>query len=223
MSDSKQDDLFKTETNWFHVFKMMFEGEITEVSRMGAMAFTVYCTIKAHTNWADGRAFPSIDTIVKKSGLSKNSVLRSLPVLAGLGYLETKPRTKGKGNLYFLKEKFMVASQVGEEAAVVSMDYIPDLIKASVAELKNVVATGDFAGTKMIHINQLNIQVIGKVLGGQVNSGLNFDLSKLDITEQAQFLKLWSRIQTPTDRVVFEETLKGALKSKGEDIHKEPN
>lgn len=58
-------DSLNAELAWFHVFKAMIDDG--EVAKIGASAFTTYCVIKSHTNFATGVAFPSIETISKKS------------------------------------------------------------------------------------------------------------------------------------------------------------
>ena len=56
----------KRGTGMFHVFKAMIDDG--EVAKISASAFTTYCVIKSHTNFATGVASPSIETISKKSG-----------------------------------------------------------------------------------------------------------------------------------------------------------
>jgi hypothetical protein len=58
-------DKLSAELAWFHVFKAMIDDG--EVAKIGASAFTTYCVIKSHTNFATGVAFPSIETISEKS------------------------------------------------------------------------------------------------------------------------------------------------------------
>jgi hypothetical protein len=76
MSEPKQLDMFKAETTWFHVFVSMVENG--DVAKLGPHAVTVYLVIKAYTNWKTGKAFPGLDTIVEKSGISRAQVTRSL-------------------------------------------------------------------------------------------------------------------------------------------------
>ena len=63
---SMKGENLSAELAWFHVFKAMIDDG--EVAKIGASAFTTYCVIKSHTNFATGVAFPSIETISKKSG-----------------------------------------------------------------------------------------------------------------------------------------------------------
>ena len=84
--DKKQMDLFKAETTWFHVFVSMIENG--DVAKMGPYAVTVYLVVKAYTNWKTGKAFPSIETIAEKSGISRRQVINSLATLAENGYID---------------------------------------------------------------------------------------------------------------------------------------
>ena len=99
--ESKQLEMFKAETTWFHVFVSMIENG--DVAKMGPYAVTVYLVVKAYTNWKTGKAFPSIDTIASKSGISKRQVINSLAVLTENGYLD-KVKV-GRKNNYTLRKK----------------------------------------------------------------------------------------------------------------------
>jgi len=81
------------ELAWFHVFKAMIDDG--EVAKIGASAFTTYCVIKSHTNFATGVAFPSIETISEKSGISQAQVKRDLKTLEANGLL-TKLENKAE-------------------------------------------------------------------------------------------------------------------------------
>ena len=90
-----QGELFKAETTWFHVFRDMVENG--DVAKMGPHAVTVYLVIKAHTNFSTGRAFPALETIVEKSGISESQVKRSIKALEELGYVSKEK--KGRNNI----------------------------------------------------------------------------------------------------------------------------
>jgi hypothetical protein len=47
----------------------------------------------------------------------------------------------------------------GHPIAQASWDYIPTLVKTAVADIRQVLLSGDLAGAKVVHIEQLNIQV----------------------------------------------------------------
>jgi len=160
----KQNELFQAETHWFHIFKSMVDSG--DVAAMGAEATTLYLVIKAHTNFSTGRSFPSVETIVEKSGLSKSTVLRKLKTLEEHGYI-SKER-KGRSNSYTLREKVEIKDESGRPQAVATWDYLPSSVQQAVADLKNVLVTGEFSGAKIVHIERLNIQI------GNNNTQINF-------------------------------------------------
>ena len=125
--DKKQMDLFKAETTWFHVFVSMIENG--DVAKMGPYAVTVYLVVKAYTNWKTGKAFPSIETIAEKSGISRRQVINSLATLSENGYID---KTKvGRKNSYTLREKITLKDQEGRPAAFATWDYLPSTVEAA--------------------------------------------------------------------------------------------
>lgn len=156
MNDKKkQTEMFQAETTWFHVFVSMVESG--DVARLGPYAVTVYMVIKAYTNWKTGRAFPSVDTIVEKSGISKRQVLNSLSKLTENGYLD---KTKvGRRNSYTLREKITLTDQEGRPAAYATWDYLPSTVEAARAELKRFMLTGEHNG-KILFVENLNLNIL---------------------------------------------------------------
>lgn len=148
-----QKELFKAETAWFHVFKTMIDNG--DVAKMGPYAVTVYLVIKSHTNFATGRAFPALETIAEKSGVSLAQVKRELKTLEKLGYITTEK--KGRSNLYTLREKIEIRDDAGRPSAVATWDYLPSSVSEAVADLKNVLWTGDSA--RVVHIERLTVNV----------------------------------------------------------------
>lgn len=157
--DKKQLELFKAETTWFHVFVSMIENG--DVAKLGPYAVTVYLVVKAYTNWKTGKAFPSIETIAEKSGISRAKVITSLASLTENGYLD-KAKV-GRKNHYTLREKVTLKDQEGRPAAFATWDYLPSTVEAARAELKRFMLTGEHDG-KVLFIETLNLNV-------QVNTG----------------------------------------------------
>jgi DNA-binding transcriptional MocR family regulator len=153
--EQQQFELFRAETTWFHVFRSMIEGG--DVARIGPYAFTVYAVIKAYTNFRTGRAFPGIPEIMEKSGISKSQVIRALDTLEENGYITREK--KGRSNTYTLREKVGISDSQGRPVASAAWDYVPDGVKGAVADLKNVLMTGDFAGAKIVSIQNLTVNV----------------------------------------------------------------
>lgn len=155
MSEPKQLDMFKAETTWFHVFVSMVENG--DVAKLGPHAVTVYLVIKAYTNWKTGKAFPGLDTIVEKSGISRAQVTRSLTTLTEHGYLDKSK--VGRQNVYTLREKVTFKDEEGRPAAVATWDYLPSTVEAARAQLKRFMLTGEHDG-KMLFVENLNLNVL---------------------------------------------------------------
>ncbi|WP_296649918.1 helix-turn-helix domain-containing protein [Paraburkholderia sp.] len=150
-----QQELFEAQTQWFHVFKAMIDSG--DVAKMGPHAATTYLVIKAHTNYTTGRAFPALETIAAKAGISLAQVKRELKTLGEHGYI-TKSKV-GRHNEYRLREKVEIVGEDGRPAAVATWDYLPSTVKHAVADLHNVLVTGDLAGAKVVHIERLQLNV----------------------------------------------------------------
>lgn len=174
-SPTPQAELFKAETTWFHVFKDMIDSG--DMAKIDGSAIKVYLVIKSHTNFATGRAFPGIDTICKDTGLSESQVMRCIKMLEQHGYIE-KTKT-GRRNLYTLKEKVSIVDDEGKPTAVATWDYIPNGVREAVADLKNVMVTGDLAGAKIVHIERLQVN-INHLHDHAMNMNVQQFLSSLD-------------------------------------------
>jgi len=149
------DESFRAETTWFHVFRSMFSSR--DAARMGPYAVTVYLVIKAHANFKTGSAFPSIEVIGDETGISRSQVIRVLKVLEAFGYLKRTKR--GRKNEYRLREKVSIRDGSGQQAAVATWDYLPTTVQAAMADLKNLMLSGDLSGSRVVHIERLQINV----------------------------------------------------------------
>jgi DNA-binding transcriptional MocR family regulator len=164
-----QKELFSAETTWFHVFRSLIDSG--DLARMGPHAFAVYAVVKSHVHFTTGSAFPSVELISEKSGVSVRQVKRELATLQELGYLTITKN--GRTNVYGLREKVGVTDQHGRPAAVATWDYLPASVAAAVADLKNVMVSGDLAGARVVHIERLIVNVAAQ--GGTV---VNIDASR---------------------------------------------
>ena len=151
-----QQEMFEAQTTWFHIFRDMVDSG--DMAKIPATAIKVYLTVKAFTNFSTGRAFPAIETIVDKSGVSRAQVMRDLKTLEEFGYL-TKEKV-GRNNVYHLREKVAIRDEAGRPAAVATWDYLPASVRDAVADLKNVLVTGDFEGARIVHIDRLQVNVV---------------------------------------------------------------
>lgn len=165
------------ETTWFHLFRDMIDSG--DMARLDGSTIKIYLVVKSYTNFGTGRAFPSIETIATKAGLSERQVMRGIAELESSGYV-TKQKT-GRHNVYMLREKIMINDDSGKPQAIATWDYLPNGVRDSVADLKNVLVTGDFAGAKIINIQNLTVNVIPgdhNMLINNLNTA-HADLSKL--------------------------------------------
>jgi len=146
--------LFQAEASWFHVFRSMVDNG--DVAKLGPYSTTVYLVIKTYANYSTGTAFPSVDLIAEKAGISRNQVMKSLSALEEAGYI-TKT-LKGRSNVYTLREKVEIKGADGRPEAVATWDYIPKHVQAAQAELKNFLLTGK-ADAQIIHIERLTLNI----------------------------------------------------------------
>lgn len=162
MKSKSQVEMFQAESSWFHIFKAMIDSG--DLAKMGGTVFSVYCVVKSYTNWATGKAFPSLDLIAEKSGVNRRTVIRALGSLEKLGYI-AKEQQQGKGNKYKLREQVTI-KQEGRPVAVATWDYLPSVVGEAHAELKNFMATG--LEGKIVKIEQLHLTVNIANSGGTV-------------------------------------------------------
>ena len=152
---AEQKELFQAETSWFHVFKDMIDNG--DMAKLDGSTIKVYLVIKSYTNFATGRAFPSLDLVAEKAGLSERQVMRCFTELEKSGYISKEKA--GRNNVYTLREKVVINDAEGRPQAVATWDYIPNNVKTAMAELKHAVVTGEMLGGKIIHIENLVLNV----------------------------------------------------------------
>ena len=151
-----QQETFEAQTTWFHVFRSMIDAG--DMAKLPGSALKVYLVVKSYTNFSTGLAFPSRELIAEKAGLSEAQVKRSLQTLEEFGYL-TRAKA-GRNNVYTLREKVEIQDEAGRPAAVATWDYLPSSVRDAVADLKNVLVTGDFEGAKIVHIERLQVNIM---------------------------------------------------------------
>lgn len=168
MPKDQHGDSFKADSTWFHLFHTMFTNG--DVAKLGPMAFTLYCAIKAHTSFNTGIAFPSHKRLIELTGMSESSVKRTLKELQDAGYVGTEK--KGRKNYYTLREKIIIKDAHGRPSAVATWDYLPGSVQEAVADLRNVLVTGDLAGAKVVQIHHMTVNV-NSGSGTQINVDLS--------------------------------------------------
>jgi hypothetical protein len=170
----QQSKQFKAETMWFHVFKDMIDNG--DMATLDGSAIKVYLVVKSYTNFSTGKAFPAIELIAEKAGLSKIQVIRCLKSLEKAEYINKEKA--GRHNVYSLREKVSIKDAEGRPQAVATWDYIPNSVKNAIAELKHAVITGDMVDGKVIHIENLILNVTAGDNSNQININAA-DLDKL--------------------------------------------
>lgn len=156
-------EYLKADMSFFSVFRELIDnGTLAEV---GVYSWAVYTVIKSYSGYNTGESFPSVQTIAAKSGISEIQVKRSLKQLEEKGLL-TK-RKEGRHNVYSLNETLTISDQNHQAVATASFSYVPSKIKDSLAELRDVLLAGDLQGTKTIHIEHLQLNIINNTANGQ--------------------------------------------------------
>ena len=155
-----QQELFKTDMSWFHVFKELIRSGTW--ANLSSNSKSLYPVIKAFINHESGSAFPSLDTLQQYSGLARASVVKALKELEAEGLLVKTAGNRTTSNNYQVVEMFDVKDAQGRPAASVSFDYMPAYVTDAVAELKNFMAQGltlPDGKTNFIKIENLTLNI----------------------------------------------------------------
>ncbi|WP_318582901.1 helix-turn-helix domain-containing protein [Bacillus paranthracis] len=86
----------------------MIDNEIVDDTRLSHKEMAVYMVLCRHLNQETGSCFPSLPTIGKKVGMSKNTVIKALNTLIEIGYVTKEKRSsKEQGdmsNVYYVND-----------------------------------------------------------------------------------------------------------------------
>lgn len=195
MSESpKQIPMFEATTSWFHVFKSMIDSG--DLAKLPGSAVKCYLVIKSLSNFSTGKSFPALETISEKAGLSLSQVQRELKTLENFGYVSKSK--SGRKNIYVLREKIEINDDNGQATALASWDYAPLTVKAAVADLKNVLLSGELAGAKIVTIERLQVNVNNiSDHGFNVNiQQFMADLEKLPVALRDKVVAAWEASRT---------------------------
>ncbi|HDR8448219.1 TPA: helix-turn-helix domain-containing protein [Bacillus cereus] len=78
----------------------ILDNEVVDDERLTHKEMAVYIMLCRHVNKETGACFPSLSTIGKKVGMSKNTVIKSLNILIEMGYVTKEKRaSKEQGNM----------------------------------------------------------------------------------------------------------------------------
>ncbi|MDA2722248.1 helix-turn-helix domain-containing protein [Bacillus cereus] len=86
----------------------MIDNEIVDDARLTHKEMAVYMVLCRHLNQETGSCFPSLSTIGKKVGMSKNTIIKSLNLLIECGYVFKEKRNSEDGghasNVYYIND-----------------------------------------------------------------------------------------------------------------------
>ncbi|PFX49709.1 helix-turn-helix domain-containing protein [Bacillus pseudomycoides] len=86
----------------------MIDNEVADDERLTHKEMAVYMVLCRHLNQETGSCFPSLSTIGKKVGMSKNTIIKSLNLLIEYGYVFKEKRNSEDGgyasNVYYIND-----------------------------------------------------------------------------------------------------------------------
>ena len=179
-------------------------NELINYEGLKANAKILLLVLMTHRNREKGYAYPSQSTLIKKTGLSKNTLLKCLDELEKEGYIK-RFKEKGENNKYYIDINF-INSKVGTSIKIDTSSSIKIDTSEDITSIKN-----NTRGS--IKIDTLKVRDISNKKEKENNKS-NIDkiieaYTKNDLLVEAirDFIKMRSTIKKPlTDRA-----LKGIL------------
>ena len=175
-------------------------NELINYEGLKANSKILLLVLMTHRNREKGYAYPSQSTLIKKTGLSKNTLLKCLDELEKEGYIK-RFKEKGENNKYYIDISF-INSKVGTSVKIDTSSSIKINTGEDVTSIKN-----DTGGS--IKINTLKVRDISNKKEKE-NKKSNIDkiieaYTKNDLLVEAikDFIKMRSTIKKPlTDRAL---------------------
>lgn len=187
---TEQRNDLQADIKWFHMFKAMIHNG--NAAQLGPHAAFLYVVIKSYTNFSTGDAFPRIELLAEKSGMSIIQVKRGINTLEKFGYIVKEKQ--GRRNNYRVREKVDIKDNSGRPVAVATWDYLPSTVEAVRTELRNFLMQGhNGEPIQAIHIDHLNLTIQGLQIGSH-NTQINLD----DIHDpglRKEFFELMKKMQ----------------------------
>ena len=137
----------KPDTGWFHFFSSTLDQLL--LSELTSTDILIYLIIKKHANYKTGIAYPSINMMAKKTGMSERTISRSISALQKEKFLMVSKK-KGKVSVYLTREKIDIGDKIAE------WNYSPSTASDARNEIKNYYAGGKNE-TKIVQFIQNNI------------------------------------------------------------------
>jgi len=166
VKDKQEDFFLNADLGWFHIFtEMISSGDLKLLMKECKSSIGVYLVIKSLVHYKKGVSFPSIATIIDKTGLTNKTVIKALEALEKYDYIDVD-RT-GKNNVYRVREKIRVRDKNKEDVALVTFDYFSSVLNDVRNEIKKfIMSPNDDKSYQFIQIENLNIN-----LNQQINNG----------------------------------------------------
>lgn len=134
----------------------------SHIENMGALGFVVYSVLMRHAN-GSSQCFPSYNTLVKKSALSRPTIAKCIEHLVSKGYIRKLEigHSKGHATTYQLLDLSLVptskpdelVNEVNQLATLTSKGNLPVTSKGGLPQLVNEVNSNNTHITKPINNN----------------------------------------------------------------------
>lgn len=114
------------------------------VAEIGVNAYAVWSVIKCYADFATGEAFPGMREIGKKIGVSQQTVMRAVDVLAKAHMLRivADAKFKRRGQTYIARERLAVRL-AGRIICFVVVDYVPVELRGQLNRINQALKTGE--------------------------------------------------------------------------------
>ena len=171
-------------------------NELINYEGLKANAKILLLVLMTHRNREKGYAYPSQSTLIKKTGLSKNTLLKCLDELEKEGYIK-RFKEKGENNKYYIDINF-INSKVGTSIKIDTSEDITSIKNDTGGSIKiDTLKVRDISNKKEKENKKSNID---KIIEAYTKNDLLVEAIR-------DFIKMRSTIKKPlTDRA-----LKGIL------------
>ena len=171
-------------------------NELINYEGLKANSKILLLVLMTHRNREKGYAYPSQSTLIKKTGLSKNTLLKCLDELEKEGYIK-RFKEKGENNKYYIDINF-INSKVGTSVKINTGEDVTSIKNDTGGSIKiNTLKVRDISNKKEKENKKSNID---KIIEAYTKNDLLVEAIR-------DFIKMRSTIKKPlTDRA-----LKGIL------------
>ena len=119
------------------------------VAEIGSSSFVVWCAIKNHSDFRNGRSWPSIRRLMKMTGLASATVQRAITGLENNRLLRST--VKGQRRYYIARERLDL--KFGDQTlCTIVVDYVPNTLREQLTKIKAVLETGEKNPTAFVNV-----------------------------------------------------------------------